>query len=146
MELQLEWRDRRLDGAAGRTVRRFLDFVVDGHSLYDRIEEDLVSCLGWLESEEDERAAQRLLGVEPPDIDDRVAVYICPEDGDVYCGAVTAVVGRRGNVVEWRALARTEMDWTKGRWHHEPLTGMPQLGFDATQYEQVIAGRGRPAS
>jgi len=46
MELELAWRDRQLDGAP-RTPRRFLDFCVDGQSLYEAIGEDLISCLGW---------------------------------------------------------------------------------------------------
>src|SRR6266576_7250583 len=44
MELELAWRDRQLDGAPGRTPRRFLDFCVDGQSLYEAIGEDLISC------------------------------------------------------------------------------------------------------
>jgi len=47
MELELAWRDRQLDGPPGRTPRRFLDFCVDGQSLYEAIGEDLISCLGW---------------------------------------------------------------------------------------------------
>ena len=84
MELSLAWRERQLKGP-GRTPRRFLDFQVDGQSLYDLIAEDRVSCLGWFAPAEDDCAAHRLLLTEEPEFEGRVAVYVCPECGDIYC-------------------------------------------------------------
>jgi hypothetical protein len=130
-----------------QTPRRFLDFVVDDESLYDRHGFDLISCLGWFVSEEDKKAARRLLRDERPDIDDRVAIYVCPEDGDLYCGALTAVAERRGNEIVWRDLASSTYDFEVGSWHHDStaFADWPQLRFNAAEYWHAIVERPRPA-
>jgi hypothetical protein len=71
---ELRWHERRIAGS--QTPRRFLDYVIDGESLYERHRFDLITSLGWPIAEEEERAAQRLLGTEPPDISDRVAIRL----------------------------------------------------------------------
>ncbi len=86
MRLALEWRDRRIGSA--QTPRRFLDYVVDDVSLYEKHGADFIGALGWLPEEADSGAAQRLLRKQAPDVGDRVALYICPEDGDLLCGAI----------------------------------------------------------
>jgi hypothetical protein len=87
LSFTLEWRDRRVD--ASQTPRRFLHFIVDGQSLYERHQADFISCLGWFVPAEDLHAAARLLRDEQPDVGDRVSSYVCPECGDLYCGAIT---------------------------------------------------------
>ena len=140
----LAWRDRRLDGVPGRSPRRFLDYEVDGESLYDQIDEDLISCLGWFVPDEDERAAQRLLLAGPPNIDGRVAVYVCPECGDVYCGAITVIIERQADEMVWRDAAHSNFDWLTDDWRHEPLPKVPELRFDSKEYGAALTGRPRP--
>jgi len=146
MELELVWRDRQVDGAPGRTRRRFLDFHADGQSLYEAIDEDLISCLGWFTAEEDEHAAQRLLLAAQPDVDRRVAVYVCPECGDIYCGALTVMIERQGGEFVWRDWERwSTFDFLEDAWHHEPEPkDLPELRFDADQYRAAITQRPRP--
>jgi hypothetical protein len=144
MELELVWRDRRVDGAPGRTPRRFLDFHADGQSLYEAIDEDLISCLGWFTIEEDEHAAQRLLLAEQPDVDGRFAIYVCPECGDIYCGTLTVIIERQGGEFVWRDRELwSTFDFLEG--HHEPEPkDLPELRFDADQYRATIMQRPRP--
>jgi hypothetical protein len=143
MRFELEWRDRRI----GSTPRRFLDYIVDGESLYDRHGYDFVSCLGWFMVEEDERAAGRLLGAEPPDaFDGSVAVYVCPECGDLLCGALTAFISREGDEVVWRDLAYITPDWSEWvasneAWSRGPADGLEELRFPATDYIKAITDR-----
>jgi len=92
VRFELEWRDREV--GKGQTSCRFLDYVIDGVGFYERHEHDVVSCLGWLQSEHDESAAQRLLCNDAPDLDGRVAVCVCPEDADLLCGAITVTIER----------------------------------------------------
>jgi hypothetical protein len=144
MNFGLDWRDRRV--AARQTPRHFLDYIVDGESLYERHGADFIGPLGWLSPEEDERSARRLLGTEPPDVDGRVALYICPEDADLLCGAITAIVERDGEQIIWRDVALSQFDYAEGRWHHDP-TGFSEwreLCFAATSYRKAIAGRPKP--
>lgn len=145
MQFSLMWRERRLAGVEGRTPRRFLDFQADGESLYDLVTEDLISCLGWAVPDEDERAAQRLLLAEPSDVHGRVAIYVCPECGDLYCGAITVSIERQGDHVVWRDAAHSTFDWLEDEWHHEILRTFPELRFDSSKYRTAIRDRPRPA-
>ena len=149
MRFELEWRDREV--GKWQTPCRFLDYVIDGEGLYERHEQDKVSCLGWLQPEHDESAAQRLLCKDAPDLDGRVAVYVCAEDADLLCGAITVIVEREGDEVVWRDMAFSYPDWDKTEgthqaWCHDS-TGFEEwqeLRFPATAYEQTILGRPRP--
>jgi hypothetical protein len=141
--LTLEWRARRDVGDQFWDGSRFLDFIVDGESLYERHDEDLISCLGWLPAEMDEAAAARLLGVDPPDMGDQVGIYICPADADPLCGGISARIVRVGDDVKWENFAISYPDWGVGteEWDHCPLVRWPELIFDATQYDAVILDR-----
>jgi len=100
-KLHLEW--SRREGGGGRTRRDYLDIVVDGLPLSEVIDGDMVSCLGWLDPEENVRAARRLLLEGPADLPNgRRTLYVCPECGDVGCGAVSLVVERAGDKIIWR--------------------------------------------
>ena len=151
MKFELDWRERRntlIDRQsrftqATQTPRRFLDYVIDGESLYERHGCDYISGLGWLDAAEDEHTAQRLLLEEPPDVDERVALYVCPEDADLYCGAVTATIERNGDEIVWRDLAFSDFDWLQSVWNHDPagFEEWRELRFPATTYRQAIVGR-----
>ena len=123
------------------TPRLFLDYIVDGESLYDRHGHDLISCLGWFVPDEDERAAQRLALNGPPDVEDRVSIYVCPECGDVYCGAVTAIIEQEGDEIVWREIAHSTFDWWADCWSHEPLLSFSELRFHASDYLRTITSR-----
>ena len=144
MSFRLAWHERRV--GPNQTPRRFLDFVVDGQSLYERHRQDFIGCLGWLSANADRDAADRLLGKAPPDIEDRVAIYLCPEDADLLCGAVTARVERDGDDIVWRDTSMSGFNWSADRWEHDPFTGWPELRFDRVEYIEAIRGRPHPLS
>jgi hypothetical protein len=141
VRLVLRWADRR--AAPRASPRRFLDFVVDGQPLSERHGDDLISCLGWFVPDEDERAARRLLGESPADVDGRVAIYVCPECGDVLCGALTARIRHSERVVTWSNFAMSWFDDMDNRWHHDPqdLGLGPELLFDPEAYRLIIERR-----
>jgi len=77
-----------------KSERHFLDFVVDGQSLWEALGErhDMVSIL-WAECSADEtaKAVGRLLLNEKADLpNDRRSFFVCSECGDLGCGAITA--------------------------------------------------------
>ena len=92
-----------------KTERGFLDFVIDGVSLYDSIgsQRDLVSVL-WNPPKvlaEANRAVRRLLLMEAGDASDgRVSLFVCPECGDLGCGAITARVEEGPLGIVWRDI------------------------------------------
>lgn len=99
--LDIVWTTR--SGGSGRTERRFLDFVIDGMPLWSRINADFISPFGWLGADEQETSIRRLLRKTPPDMHDgRTTLYICPECGDLGCGAVTLLVQREMDVIVWK--------------------------------------------
>jgi hypothetical protein len=147
--LELEWKERRIADQSTlgtQTARRFLDYVFDGQSFYEAFGGDFVSPLGWLPEEQDDLHARRLLMEAEPDLEDRVAVLVCPEDAELYCGAVTARIERQGHEIRWRELAFSDPDWNNDAWVHDTASfaSWPDLRFDADQYRSVITGRPRP--
>lgn len=93
--------------------RNALDFCINGHSLkhmLDRLtdtnESDLIGSLltGMPEHNQQQRA--RLLGGAAPETPSgRVMLYICPECGDLGCGAYTVGIKRIGGHVIWQSFA-----------------------------------------
>jgi len=89
-----------------KTERRFFDFVVDGVSIHEAMahERDFASVL-WINPPvpaEFDKALRRLLLLDPGDLPDgRVSLYICPECGDLGCGAITVDIKLRGGAIVW---------------------------------------------
>lgn len=95
------------NGGPYKTQRRFVDFVVNGVSLYEAAGRgrDLVSLL-WAEPADSTvlaTAVQRLLANEPGDASDgRVSLFICPECGDLGCGAITVHIQTSPGNIIWQ--------------------------------------------
>lgn len=88
--------------------RHFLEYKVGRRSLSDVVElGDFISVLGWLPRELEQQHARRLLMRLPaPFRSGRVPIYVCPECGDLGCGAVTARIHRVGTQVTWSDFAQ----------------------------------------
>ena len=132
--IRLEW--KRRPGGGGRTQRDFLDFIVDDKSLSEMVG-DQISCLGWFVADENVRAVRKLLLEEPAELpDNRRALYVCPECGDLGCGAVSLVVEVVGNKIIWRDFGY-ENDY-EGVVHREGFEALGPFAFNRTDYENVI--------
>jgi hypothetical protein len=132
--LRLEWKRRA--GGGGRTQRDFLDFVVNGQSL-SAVVGDQISCLGWFVPDENAKAARRLLLEEPADLpDNRRTLYVCPECGDIGCGAVSLVVERVGNKIIWRDFGYENNYEAVVR--AEGFKDVGPFAFNRSEYEKVI--------
>ena len=133
-ELRLEW--KRREGGGGRTQRDSLDFIVDGRPLSE-LAGDQVSCLGWFVPEENAQAARRLLLEEPADLpNNRRTLYVCPECGDIGCGAVSLVVERAGDKIIWRDFGYE--NGYEGVIHAEDFEGVGPFTFDCAAYKRVV--------
>jgi hypothetical protein len=87
-----------------QSERNYLDFVIDGLSVAERTRYDLVSvlCKEWV-SEEREKSVRRLLREEAADFpDDRRSLLVCPECGDIGCGAVSIIIDVSDSSMLWR--------------------------------------------
>ena len=124
-------------GGGGKTERWTWDFVVDGRSLHAQVGGDVVGALGWGDAASQAAVVEKLMARAAPDLPpDRVALYICPECGDLSCGAVTASVVREGDIVTWRDFA-WERDWEDAPDHGERIAVGP-FRFDRGAYGRVL--------
>jgi hypothetical protein len=91
-----------------KSERHFLDFVVDGESLWEALRErhGMVSILcAEYSADETAKAVGRLILNEKADLpNDRRSLFVCSECGDLGCGAITAVVERQGETITWKAF------------------------------------------
>lgn len=124
-------------GGAGRTERRYRDFVIDGISFSQRIAADVISPFGWGSHGSQLEAVDRLRRKAPADLPgNRTSIYVCPECGDLGCGALSAVVEGGSGVVIWRDFGLQTP--------HDPEVqhaGFEQLGpftFDGREYHEVL--------
>jgi hypothetical protein len=129
--LELRWTNRRAgpktvntsftgmtpDGEliSAASPRRFLDFVVDGVSLYAVIQGlgyDLISCLdSYSMCDPQFTSAKRLFGETEPDSHARqCSLFVCPECANLDCGVVTVKVDRGGKIISWSDIAWEHYD------------------------------------
>ena len=124
----------------------FYDVVVNDRSLRELIvvPEELAPLEFGATSLRDDlppRAAieqlDQLLGRKSGDFSDgRVALYLCPIDGDLWCGAVSVEIERTPESVTWQKLGWQQPEPLDGPeidlFHNESFT------FDRRQYEDVF--------
>ncbi|MBI5287813.1 MAG: hypothetical protein HY873_02445 [Chloroflexi bacterium] len=133
--LNLAWRARegtRSDrGVANATRRQYLDFFVDGTSLYDAL--GVSDWVSWLADWPNPLSIGELLPEGESVLDSEIEgvarrlLYVCPECGDLRCGAITAVIHQEGDRVVWKDFA--ELFW-------DPSDDMRPL-FDAEKFNHV---------
>jgi hypothetical protein len=127
------------DGA-WKSERRFLDFVVDAESLWQRVgkSKDSVSIVCFeFSREEIVKAVNRLLLIEKAVIPgDRRSLFICASCGDIGCGAVTASVVRDGQAVVWKDFG-FENDYEENI-RLDDYKGIGPFSFEWALYERAL--------
>ena len=92
-----------------KSERHFLDFVVDGQSLWRALGErhDMVSILcAEYSAAETAKAIERLRLNEKAELPNgRCSFFVCSECGDLGCGAITALVERQGETMSGKHSA-----------------------------------------
>lgn len=131
----LELKRKRREGGGGATERDFLDFIIDGESLSEKIGGDLVSCLGWSVPAQNEKAVYQIMLKANSDLSgNRYILYVCPECGDISCGAVTAVIERVDDTIIWRDFGFQNNYENEYR----PINEIDKFVFDRAQYRNVL--------
>jgi hypothetical protein len=132
--LELRWRVRA--GGGGRTERRYLDFLVDGVSLYDQLRVgDQVTPLGCWVPDSERDYIQQLLAASG-----RVPLYVCAECGDLGCGAITALAERTSDGFVWRDFA-FENNYDASIIDVESYRAVGPFVFNKTEYWRVLSER-----
>jgi hypothetical protein len=114
-------RGEKSPDGTGSTERHFWDFLIDGRSLRSFWQDsegtvsEFVGVLGWGGTKSEVDVVAKLQGEAQPDYPpDRVAIYVCPECGDLGCGAVTVAVKREAGEITWSDF-RWEVNWYADR-------------------------------
>ncbi len=134
--LDVTWATRV--GGGGRTERRYLDFVIDGVSLGSRFNADFIPPLGWFTVEAQLATIERLRRKAPPDLGHhRTSLCICPECGDIGCGAISLSVEGGAGVVEWKdfGVQNSYEDMV----HRQGFEEVGPYTFDGAQYHALFA-------
>jgi hypothetical protein len=132
-----------------RAERHSVDFVVDGVSLFAATRAgalDLCGCFSpdyatWpneLVRDENERMAKIFTFESPPEIErDRVALFICPQCGDLACGAITFRLSRADDTVRWSDFA-FENGYDEEQTDFDSYSAIGPFEFAVEDYMAVI--------
>lgn len=97
-------------GGTNRTERHYLDYQIDGQSIRRLLPvttAEMISPFGWMENRlYDRDHIEQLTLVRPSHLKTgRVCLYVCPECGDIDCGALTVDIVDSGDQLIWRLFA-----------------------------------------
>lgn len=138
---RLEFKAAVREGSSSKTRVEHQCFYVDGTSLLELVNRaagrdfDFVSPLGWGDTGHQRAAAERLQGVAEGDLPSgRVAVFICPECGDLGCGSVGVRIEEQDGLFEWSDFAY-ENDYNPDDTH---VYEIGPFAFAAQSYLEAI--------
>ncbi len=131
---------RQRNGGGGRTERNWLDFSIDGRSLHDILEPgDLIGCLGWLSLKQEQQIIQQLLMKAPSELGENTSlIYVCPECGDISCGAIGVTITKTVVHVVWSNFYEVRTpDWLD----YDIFAHIQPVYFNKTLYWQTLNQR-----
>lgn len=143
LSVELLHREGFQSGLIKVTERLSLDFLVDGQSLYTMLMEayDTPDVMGAFVADRPqanrETQAIFLLRRPDPELKTRVKLFICPECGDLDCGAMTMEITNYGDGYTWQNFA---FEGYPGDDLVEHIT-FPDIGpftFSAKDYERLM--------
>ncbi|WP_061232107.1 hypothetical protein [Leptospira noguchii] len=116
------------------TERSSLDFLINKKSLLNKLdkESDLMGC--FVKGFDNLDIYKELLLLQLPKTDSgRSLIYICPECGDIGCGAYTCKITLDSSKYIWSNFA-----YENG--YEEPylITNIESIFFDKIEYEKII--------
>jgi len=94
-------------GGSNKQERHYLDFIISGQTLREILginNSDLITPFGWGDNKEYEKDLIQVLTLrKKSDLETgRVMLYVCPECGDIDCGAITAIILDLGDRIVWK--------------------------------------------
>jgi len=134
--------DRKASASGGATTqaRTSVDFLVDESSLLklltkeDGGHEDFMGCFVRGFREENLAKQKTLLATSPSETEDgRVLLYLCPECGDIGCGAYAVKIRASQGSVEW-----SEFAYVNGYEPPRPIKSIGPFLFAPEEYKDVV--------
>jgi hypothetical protein len=141
--LTLEQGNRKgenITNGTSKTERKYIDFIISGLSLGQSLglpKLDLIGTFGWSQNKEYEnQQIDEFLGSKKPELrTGRTPFYICPECGDISCGAITAKIEVSDKWVIWKDFG-FENDYSEPDFSDYKAIG-PFI-FDKDEYFKII--------
>lgn len=131
-----------LQNQGGRTERFTFDFVVDGTRLYSLVKEGDLSGAFLTKRDKYFRGGAFNRQQEPIFLGaaldaQRLELYICPECGDLGCGAITCDLTRSGDKITWSRFGY-ENGYDEAMSDFESYADIGPFEFNAAQYAEAI--------
>lgn len=119
-----------------------MDFLIDGKSLFEMARGPDLDLCGVLDRSRVEfsRVAIARLLLESPALvpGGRQMLFVCPECGDLGCGAITCEVVREGELIVWRQFG-FENDYDPTMADFETFASLGPFRFAWAAYRQTLA-------
>lgn len=132
---KLEFKERPFEALGAGKFITFWDIVVNGKSLHDTLHSNYITPLSkkW-NSDTTKDCLDRLLGNKEPDLaEHRIALYVCPECGDISDGVLSAQISFEPGLVVWKSFG-----WQDEDPDVELEKGIPDFRFDRADYESTL--------
>ncbi|MWC31172.1 hypothetical protein [Paenibacillus sp. MMS18-CY102] len=137
--IEVDIRTRVTDSSS----KNFADIKIDGRSLFDLFKSrdfDVIACLGWGTAQYRTAEIYRLVLEEPSDMQgNRNSIYVCPDCGDLGCGAISVDMQVEDNKIVWKNF-KWEGDYGGITEHSSRLADLGPIYFDFGQYCDVVKG------
>jgi hypothetical protein len=122
-----------------KSERHFLDFVIDGQSLWETLRKpDMASvlCAQYVEKETANAVSRLLLNQKADLPNGRRSLFICSECGDLGCGAISVVVERQAESFTWNDFGYENT--YEDKISLDAYRTIGPFTFDAIKYEQTL--------
>jgi len=128
-------------------TKRIIDFTIDGQNIRETIATQdpeapnvATGLQGGFVLSEKIQYIQRLLGTVPPDLPSgRVALYMCPIDGDLLCDTVGCRIEFGKDTVTWSDFAwDIDEDMRGEEDEDERVRGLGTYRFNRKDYEELL--------
>ena len=141
LQLALLHRPGGNSGGGSWKERWTFDYIIDGKSLaglLDTADRDLVGRLDRDDRRWNAGGVRVLTGDQQADYgENRVMLFVCPECGDLGCGAITAALRCHGGTFTWADFAY------ENNYDQSMTTRFPDVGpfaFPADAYRSILGG------
>jgi hypothetical protein len=125
----------------GKHERFTIDFLVNGQSLNEMLGVARLDLVGRFSPETqkwNQESAEVFLNTKEPDLDNgRIILYVCPECGDIGCGAITLKIVKSETEYTWSEFGY-ENDYDPEMTDLDSYRHIGPFKFSIENYHQIV--------
>ena len=127
----------------GKHPRRSVDFIVNGDSLFELVNAHKFDLCGRFSSDlnsERNKVSQSVFEAGAPSdkLPNRIMLFVCPECGDLGCGAITFTITQENDSVVWSDFAY-ENSHDESMTNYNAYASVGPFSFSRTDYLDTIS-------